>query len=114
MEHTIGCKNDENTDDEEMFKLTKRNVLEFKTLPWVKQMYLIQRYIQSGMYPYFMVGSSFRGTCRDFRWMVKGHYIVDKERQVLRKLVNIQKRENGKFQCECEILTFFNRINLYG
>ena len=53
-----------------------------------------------------MVGSSFRSTRRDFRQMVKDHYIVDKEWQVLRKLVNIRKKENGKFQHECEILTF--------
>ena len=106
MEDTVGCKIDEYTHAEEMFKPRKRRVSEFKTLPWAKQMYTIERYIQSGMYPYFMVGSSFRSTCRDFRWMVKDHYIVDKEQQVLRKLVNIQKQENGKFQHECEILTF--------
>ena len=82
MEDTIGCKNDEYTDDEEMFKPRKRRVSEFKTLPWAKQMYSIERYIQSGMYPYFMVRSSFRSTHRDFRWMVKGHFIVDKERQL--------------------------------
>ena len=80
MEDTIGCKNDEYTDDGEMFKPRKRRVLEFKTLPLAKQMYSIERYIQSSMYPYFMVRSSFRSTCRDFRWMVKGHYIVEKER----------------------------------
>ena len=106
MEDTIGCKNGEYTHDEEMFKPRKRRVSEFKTLPWAKQMYSIERYIQSGMYPYFMVRSGFRSTHRDFRWMVKDHYIVNKERQVLRKLVNIKKQENGKFQCECEILTF--------
>ena len=42
-------------------------------------MYAIQRYIESGIYPYFMVGSAFRNTRRDFRWMVKDHYIVDKD-----------------------------------
>ena len=38
--------------------------------------------------------------------MVKDHYIVDKERQVLEKLVNLGKWEYGKFDSECEILTF--------
>ena len=39
--------------------------------------------------------------------MVKDYYIVDKEWQVLKKLVTLQKQEDGKFQCECEILTLF-------
>ena len=107
MEHTIGCKNDEYTDDEEMFKPRKRKVLEFKTLPWAKQMYSIERYIHTlWLDPVLEVHIETLGQ------MVKGHYIVNKERQVLRKLFNIQKQENGKFQCECEILTFFYSINL--
>ena len=91
MEYKTGCQNDEFTDDEEMLKPRKRRVSEFKTLPWPKQIYAIQRYIENGMYPYFMVGSCFRSTRRDFRWMVEDHYIVEKEWQVLRKLVNVQK-----------------------
>ena len=59
MEVITGCKNDEYTHDEEMFKPRKRRVLEFKTLPWAKQMYAIERYIQSGMYPYFIVQIQF-------------------------------------------------------
>ena len=31
---------------------------------------------------------------------------MDKERQVLRKIVNLRKREDGKFDSECEFLTF--------
>ena len=72
-----------------------------------KEMYAIQRYIESGKYPHFMVGSPFRSTKRDFRQMVKDHYIVDKEQQVLRKLVNLREWEDGKFQSECEILAFY-------
>ena len=72
MEDKTGCQNDEYTDDEEMFKPRKRRVSQFKTLPWPKQMYAIERYIQSGMYPYFMVGSSFRSTRRDFSADGKG------------------------------------------
>ena len=73
------CKMDEEmtdcqNDDEDIFKSRKKRVSEFKTLPWPKQMYVIQRYIETGMYPYFMVGSAFRGTRRNFRQMVKGHY----------------------------------------
>ena len=78
MEDNTACQNDEFT-NEEIFKPRKRRVSQFKTLPSPKPMYAIQRYIESGMYPYFMVGSSFRSTRRDFRWMVKDHYIVDKE-----------------------------------
>ena len=77
--------------NDEIFKPRKKRVSEFKTLPWPKQMYAIQRYLESGMYPYFMVGSVFRNTRRDFRQMVKDHYIMDKERQVLRKLVKLRK-----------------------
>ena len=44
--------------DEEIFKPRKKRVSEFKTLPWPKQMYAIQRYLESGMYPYFVVGIS--------------------------------------------------------
>ena len=97
---------DEFANDEEIFKPRKKRVSEFKTLPWPKQMYAIQRYLESGMYPYFMFGSAFRNTRRDFRWVVKDHYIMDKERQVLRKIVNLRKREDGKFDSECEFLTF--------
>ena len=106
MEDKTTCQNDEFTNDEEIFKPRKRRVSEFKTLPWPKQMYTVQKYIESGMYPHFMVGSCFRSTRRDFRQMVKDHYIVDKEQQVLRKVVNLQKQYNGKFQRECEISTF--------
>ena len=45
MDDKTGCQNDEYTDDEEMFKPTKRRVSQFKTLPWPKQMYAIERYI---------------------------------------------------------------------
>ena len=82
---------DEFANDEEIFKPRKNRVSEFKTLPWPKQMYAIQRYLESGMYPYFMVGSAFRNTRRGFRQMLKDHYIMDKERQVLRKVVNLRK-----------------------
>ena len=58
------CQNDDITNDEDIFKPRKKRVSEFKTLPWPKQMYAIQRYIETGMYPYFIVGSAFRGTRR--------------------------------------------------
>ena len=46
--------------------------------------------------------------------MVKDHYIMDKERQVVRKLVKLRKQEDGKFNSECEILTFCLPYKLYG
>ena len=75
-------ENDQNgdfTNDDDIFKPRKKRVSEFKSLPWPKQMFSIQRYLETGMYPYFMVGSAFRSTRRDFRWVIKDHYIVDKE-----------------------------------
>ena len=87
------CENNDFTNDDEIFKPRKKRVSKLKSLPWPKQMYSIQRYLETGMYPYFMVGSAFRSTRRDFRRMVKDHYIVDKEYPVLRKLVNLRKWE---------------------
>ena len=89
MEDNTESEIDQFTNDEEIFKPRNKRVSEFKSLPWPKQMYAIQRYIESGKHPYFMVGSAFRKTGRDFRWMAKDHYIVDKDQQVLRKLVNL-------------------------
>ena len=103
----VNMENDQNgkfTNDD-IFKPRKKRVSEFKSLPWPKQMYSIQRYLETGMDPYFMVESAFRSTRRDFRQMIRDHYIVDKEQQVLRKLVNLRKWENGKFNSKSEFLT---------
>ena len=78
------CQKDELyefANEEEIFKPRKKRVSKFKTLPWPNIVCI----------PYCMVGSAFRNTRRDFRWMVKDHYIIDKERQVLRKLVKLRK-----------------------
>ena len=54
-------------------------------------MYCIQRYLENGNYPHFYVGAKNRDKRRYLRRMLKKTYMLDKERKVLIKLVNMKK-----------------------
>ena len=75
-----------------MFEIPrKKSVSLLKQLEWTEQMYCIQHYLKHGTYPHFYLGTKNREKRRDFRRMVKKTYTLDMTREVLMKLVNMNK-----------------------
>ena len=47
----------ESDDEDEIFQLRKRFISQFKSKSWSKQMFTIQWYLDTGMYPFYYCGS---------------------------------------------------------
>lgn len=45
----------ESDDEDEIFKPRKRNMSQFKSMTWTNQMYTIEMYLESGMYPFLLL-----------------------------------------------------------
>ena len=86
-------------DEDEIFQKPKKKTSDFRAMDWAHQMYSIQRYLEFGVYPHFIVGSDKKEKKRDFRWMVKKCYMFDKETGRLMKLIKQKKlNRTGSWQ----------------
>ena len=79
-------KNEENlcfnNSDDEIFDIPKKKSPSLlKQLDWTEQMYCIQRYLESGSYPHFYLGSNNREKRWEFRHMARKTYTFDQRKK---------------------------------